>query len=343
MATLIIPRSISCWSDGRSVQATTVLAPDFFSTSTSASFNGGNPMNRTRAPRARMSFQGVQELVRQARAPPVAIICIGVILIFSTRTFTPFWLLSVCWKAFSSASTDGFLLAPVPGPSPAPGLCFRSAWQSLPPLPPPGRYKDRGRLLRPPTQGEIDRNRCRGYHDDGDKYTCGSFVHITSCSTYTLQIRADVSPAPTAGSSRGRQADACPARGACLRAPGPHPARIIQAIAAQPLRTGGALARPGFCPERYCRPISLTLSARTCPSANPATHRFTCRGDRSLWVVVVPRLVRRHAPIKRLLIRHLDPVVRVAAPAVLAIRPASTNGSLLYRVLQRAQLGCPIG
>ena len=63
--------------------------------------------------------------------------------------------------------------------------------------------------------------------------------------------------------------------------------------------------------------------------------------DRALGIVIVITQVGGHAPIERLLVAHLDPVVRIALARV-ADQARVGKRKLLNRTLQGGQLGAPL-
>ena len=89
-------------------------------------------------------------------------------------------------------------------------------------------------------------------------------------------------------------------------APGPHPAIIISPVAAQPLEAGGTgvagkILQPDLA-DFECLGMSI---------GKPAVASFAVAVDGALRIVLVITQVRGDAPIKGLLVGHLDPVVRI--------------------------------
>src|SRR5438445_7437645 len=85
-----------------------------------------------------------------------------------------------------------------------------------------------------------------------------------------------------------------------FRAPGPHPTRIVQAIATEPLNARG---RPpvGGLARKKLQADRADFERFRMPVRKSSKASVEVAADGALWIVIVITLVGRHSPIKRLL------------------------------------------
>src|SRR5437016_2296652 len=127
---------------------------------------------------------------------------------------------------------------------------------------------------------------------------------------------------------------------ALFRAPGPHPTLIIPAIPTEPFNARGRLAVRGLARKELQadRADFERLRMPVCKSGNASLE---VAADGALWIVIVITLVGRHPPIERLLIAHLDPIVRIALERI-ANEAGVGKRKFLHGTLQSGQLGPPV-